>query len=191
VPNPDYDASHWWRYSEGVKDVLAETVPICMPDFSFIRLPVTRKRSSGTPVIQNHEDICCRSGVCRSAAGDPICARDVPVLGLDVDAAKVDLIKRAVKRSKASRILVLGLAYKPNVDDERESPSYVLMDLLNLRRAKVEYYDPYIPAIRQTREHSRWTGKKSVPWNREVIETFDVVLIATNHACVNYQELAD
>lgn len=65
------------------------------------------------------------------------------------------------------------------------------MDLLNLRRAKVEYYDPYIPAIRQTREHSRWTGKKSVPWNREVIETFDVVLIAANHACVNYQELAD
>jgi UDP-N-acetyl-D-glucosamine dehydrogenase len=45
--------------------------------------------------------------------------------------------------------------------------------------------------IKQTREHSHWAGKKSVLWNREVIETFDVVLIATNHACVNYQELAD
>ena len=103
----------------------------------------------------------------------------------------VDALNAGNKAVKGSRILILGLAYKPNVDDERESPSYVLMDLLNLRGAKVEYYDPYIPAIKSTREHSRWTSKKSVLWNREVIETFDVVLIATNHACVNYQELAD
>jgi len=103
----------------------------------------------------------------------------------------VDALNARDKAVKGSRILILGLAYKPNVDDERESPSYVLMDLLNERGAKVEYYDPYIPAIKQTREHSHWTGKKSVVWNREVIGTFDVVLIATNHACVNYQELAD
>jgi UDP-N-acetyl-D-glucosamine dehydrogenase len=103
----------------------------------------------------------------------------------------VDALNARNKAVKGSRILILGLAYKPNVDDERESPSYVLMDLLNERGAKVEYYDPYIPAIKQTREHSHWAGKKSVLWNREVIETFDVVLIATNHACVNYQELAD
>ena len=103
----------------------------------------------------------------------------------------VDALNAGNKSVNGSRVLILGLAYKPNVDDERESPSYVLMDLLNLRGAKVEYYDPYIPAIKPTREHSRWTNKKSVPWNGEVIETFDVVLIATNHACVNYQELAD
>jgi UDP-N-acetyl-D-glucosamine dehydrogenase len=103
----------------------------------------------------------------------------------------VDALNAGNKAVNGSRVLILGLAYKPNVDDERESPSYVLMDLLNERGAKVEYYDPYIPAIKPTREHSRWTSKKSVPWNREVIETFDVVLIATNHACVNYQELAD
>ena len=103
----------------------------------------------------------------------------------------VDALNARNKAVKGSRILILGLAYKPNVDDERESPSYVLMDLLNERGAKVEYYDPYIPAIKQTREHSHWAGKKSVLWNREVIETFDVVLIATNHACVNYQEVAD
>ena len=103
----------------------------------------------------------------------------------------VDALNAGNKSVNGSRVLILGLAYKPNVDDERESPSYVLMDLLNLRGAKVEYYDPYIPAIKPTREHSRWMNKKSVPWNGEVIETFDVVLIATNHACVNYQELAD
>jgi UDP-N-acetyl-D-glucosamine dehydrogenase len=90
-----------------------------------------------------------------------------------------------------SRVLILGLAYKPNVDDERESPSYVLMDLLSQRGAELEYYDPYVPVIKPTREHSHWAGKKSVEWDRATIESFDLVLIATNHNCVNYQDLAD
>jgi UDP-N-acetyl-D-glucosamine dehydrogenase len=95
------------------------------------------------------------------------------------------------KPLNGTRILVLGLAYKPNVDDERESPSYVLMDLLSERGATVEYHDPYVPMIRPTREHSRWAGKESVPWDEATLQGFDLVLIATNHACVNYQELAD
>ena len=95
------------------------------------------------------------------------------------------------KSLNGSRILVLGLAYKPNVDDERESPSYVLMDLLSERGAELEYYDPYVPVIKPTREHSHWAGKKSVDWNRATIENFDLALIATNHSCVNYQDLAD
>jgi UDP-N-acetyl-D-glucosamine dehydrogenase len=95
------------------------------------------------------------------------------------------------KALNGSRILVLGLAYKPNVDDERESPSYVLMDLLSERGAEVEYHDPYAPIIKPTREHSRWAGKESISWERERIASFDVVVIATNHASVNYQELAD
>jgi UDP-N-acetyl-D-glucosamine dehydrogenase len=90
-----------------------------------------------------------------------------------------------------SKILVVGLAYKPNVDDERESPSYVLMDLLSDRGAELEYYDPYVPMIKSTREHSHWAGTKSVKWDRATIESFDLVLVATNHSCVNYQELAD
>lgn len=95
------------------------------------------------------------------------------------------------KPLKGSRILVLGLAYKPNVDDERESPSYVLMDLLSERGARLEYHDPYVPAIKLTREHSHWAGKKSAAWTKEVIEGFDLVLIATNHACIHYRELAE
>jgi UDP-N-acetyl-D-glucosamine dehydrogenase len=95
------------------------------------------------------------------------------------------------KAVKGSRVLILGLAYKPNVDDERESPSYVLMDLLSERGAELEYYDPYLPAIKPTREHSHWAGKKSVEWDRATIQRFDLVLIATNHSCVKYQELAD
>jgi UDP-N-acetyl-D-glucosamine dehydrogenase len=95
------------------------------------------------------------------------------------------------KAIKGSRILILGLAYKPNVDDERESPSYVLLEMLHHRGAEVAYYDPYVPVIRATREHSSWAGTQSVNWNRETLQSFDVVVIATNHQSVNYQEVAD
>lgn len=94
------------------------------------------------------------------------------------------------KPVNGSRILVLGLAYKPNVDDDRESPSYVLMDLLAKRGAKVSYHDPYVPVIKLTREHPHWAGTNSVPWSRESVSAFDLVLIATNHASVNYGQLA-
>lgn len=101
-----------------------------------------------------------------------------------------DALNEQHKAVNGSRILVLGLAYKPNVDDERESPSYVLLEKLQARGAKVAYYDPYVPVIRPTREHAKWTGTKSVEWSRETIASFDLVLISTNHASVNYQELA-
>jgi UDP-N-acetyl-D-glucosamine dehydrogenase len=101
-----------------------------------------------------------------------------------------DALNYHQKSVKGSKVLILGLAYKPNVDDERESPSYVLMELLSERGAEVEYHDPYVPVVKPTREHSRFAGNKSVPWERKVVESFDLVLIATNHACVNYHELA-
>jgi UDP-N-acetyl-D-glucosamine dehydrogenase len=93
------------------------------------------------------------------------------------------------KAIKGSRILIVGLAYKPNVDDERESPSYALMSLLSERGAEVDYYDPYVPVIKPTREHSHFAGKKSVGWKQTAISSFDLVVIATNHSCVNYTEL--
>src|SRR5438067_2921165 len=75
-----------------------------------------------------------------------------------------DALNERGKSVNGSRILVLGLAYKPDVDDERESPSYILMSLLAERGAKIEYYDPYVPVIRPTREHPQWAGKKSIEW---------------------------
>ncbi len=102
-----------------------------------------------------------------------------------------DALNDRRKAIKGSSVLVLGLAYKPNVDDERESPSYVLMEILKERGANVSYYDPYVPVIKPTREHAHWAGTKSVSWNKQTVTAFDLVLIATNHACVNYQELAD
>ena len=95
------------------------------------------------------------------------------------------------KSVKGSKILIIGLAYKADVDDERESPSYVLMEMLKHRGAQVAYYDPYVPVIRPTREHPHWAGVKSVSWDRRTIESYDLVLIATKHSCINYRELAD
>lgn len=95
------------------------------------------------------------------------------------------------KAVNGSRVLVVGLAYKPDVDDERESPSYTLMELLKERGAEVAYYDPYVPVIRPTREHAHWAGTRSAEWNRQTIEGFDAAIIATNHQAVNYQEFAD
>jgi UDP-N-acetyl-D-glucosamine dehydrogenase len=95
------------------------------------------------------------------------------------------------KSIRGSRILVLGLAYKPNVDDERESPSYVLMEMLKNRGASVAYHDPYVPVIKPTREHPHWAGTKSVAWDAATIGGFDLVLLATNHACVDYRQLAE
>ena len=97
------------------------------------------------------------------------------------------------KRRKAvngSRILIVGLAYKPNVDDDRESPSYVLLDLFKEQGAEMSYYDPYVPVIRVTREHPHWAGTRSVEWTQSSISSFDAVVIATNHKDVDYAELA-
>jgi UDP-N-acetyl-D-glucosamine dehydrogenase len=94
------------------------------------------------------------------------------------------------KALNGAKVLVLGLAYKADVDDDRESPSYVLMTLLKARGAEVSYHDPYVPAIKLTREHPQWAGVKSVPWEAKTIQSFDVVLIATKHASVDYKGLA-
>jgi len=95
------------------------------------------------------------------------------------------------KPVNGSRVLVVGLAYKPNVDDERESPSYRLMGLLKERGAHVSYYDPFVPVIGMTREHAEWAGTRSVEWEESVVRSQDLVLVATAHACVDYQQLAD
>jgi len=95
------------------------------------------------------------------------------------------------KSVNGSRVLIVGLAYKPNVDDDRESPSYVLLDLLQKRGAQVAYYDPYVPIIRRTREHPHWEGTRSIAWNRESLESFDAVIIATHHQSIDCQQLAD
>jgi len=82
------------------------------------------------------------------------------------------------KPIKGSKILLLGLAYKADVDDDRESPSYILIEKLEGKGAKVDYHDPFVPVIRKTREHSHLAGRKSVP----IDASCDLVLISTAHA---------
>jgi UDP-N-acetyl-D-glucosamine dehydrogenase len=95
------------------------------------------------------------------------------------------------KSLKGAKVLLLGLAYKPDVDDLRESPTFALMDLLKEQGATVAYYDPHIPVIRPTREHSHWAGTRSVEWNQKTIAGFDLALISTAHRDVDYRQLAE
>ena len=103
----------------------------------------------------------------------------------------IEALNENCKSTKGSKILLLGLAYKANVDDMRESPTFVLMDMLKQRGADVSYYDPHIPVINPTREHGAWTGLKSVQWEESVISQYDAVLISTAHECVNYRQLTE
>jgi UDP-N-acetyl-D-glucosamine dehydrogenase len=82
---------------------------------------------------------------------------------------------RAVKGSK---VLILGLAYKANVDDCRESPSFFLMENLISKGADVEYHDPYVSVIPETREHAHLAGKQSVT----IEDKYDLILLSTDHA---------
>lgn len=95
------------------------------------------------------------------------------------------------KSLNGSRLLLIGLAYKPDVDDDRESPTYKLMQLYQNMGADVSYYDPYVPVIRPTREYPQFEGIKSVEWNKETVSDYDVVVISTNHSEINYDELAE
>lgn len=83
----------------------------------------------------------------------------------------------AGKPVKGARILILGLAYKANVDDDRESPTYRLMEKLEELGGEVSYNDPYIPVIRLTREHAKYAGRESDPISGD----YDLLLVATAH----------
>jgi UDP-N-acetyl-D-glucosamine dehydrogenase len=89
----------------------------------------------------------------------------------------MEVLNEQGKATKGARILILGLAYKPNVDDDRESPSYHLMQKLEELGAVVSYNDPYIPVIREKREFAQYVGRRSV----ELSNNFDLILISTPH----------
>ena len=102
-----------------------------------------------------------------------------------------DALNGQKKSINGSKVLVLGLAYKPNVDDDRESPSYILLEKLQAKGAAVAYYDPHVPVIPMTREHADWAGTQSIAWDQSELESYDTVVISTPHEAVDYQELAD
>lgn len=90
------------------------------------------------------------------------------------------------KALRDARILVLGAAYKKNVDDMRESPALRVMELLRDRHAGFDYHDPYVPEIPVTQEHPTLAGLRSVPLTAETLATYEAVVIATDHDSVDY-----
>jgi UDP-N-acetyl-D-glucosamine dehydrogenase len=93
------------------------------------------------------------------------------------------------KAARGSRILVLGLAYKPDVDDVRESPSFELIEKLIELGATVDYHDPHVPTTHRMRNYD--LHMKSISLNPDSVGSYDCVLIATNHSAYDWQWLAD
>ncbi len=91
----------------------------------------------------------------------------------------------------SARILILGLAYKKNVSDIRESPALELFELLSRRGADVAYHDPFVPVVPQTREYGHLAGRASVDLTPDAVASFDVVLVITDHDAVDYENLAE
>jgi len=106
------------------------------------------------------------------------------------DALGVALSARKKRSLNGARILMLGLAYKKNVDDTRESPALAIMRTLEARGAHVEYYDPWISEVPETREHSEFAGRKCVEWAPDTFkDRYDAALIVTDHDAVDYEGL--
>ena len=106
----------------------------------------------------------------------------------------VDKLARALDRRfgrglRDARILIIGVAYKKNVDDTRESPALKLIELIEARGANVDFYDPHVAVIPQTREHGRLAGRSSISWTHDRLRSYDAVVIATDHDAVDYCEL--
>jgi UDP-N-acetyl-D-glucosamine dehydrogenase len=91
----------------------------------------------------------------------------------------------------SARVLIVGLAYKSNVADVRESPTFKLIEQLEDRGADVEFHDPHVAIIPMTREHADYAGRTSIAITPESLGAVDVVLIATDHEAVDYAMIAD
>jgi UDP-N-acetyl-D-glucosamine dehydrogenase len=104
--------------------------------------------------------------------------------------AIAEALNRVEKSLKGSHVLVLGVAYKKDVDDTRESPSLKIMDLLARRGTRVDYNDPFVPELRHFR-HYDFSGIRSVELTPENLGTFDCVVITTDHSVYDYQMIVD
>jgi UDP-N-acetyl-D-glucosamine dehydrogenase len=106
-----------------------------------------------------------------------------------VDKLALALDRRFGRGLRDAEILVIGIAYKKNVDDTRESPALKLIELIEARGAKVDFYDPHVSMIPKTREHRDLAGRRGISWANERLRSFDAAVIATDHDAVDYAEL--
>ncbi|MCP5364639.1 MAG: nucleotide sugar dehydrogenase [Hyphomicrobiales bacterium] len=94
------------------------------------------------------------------------------------------------KGLKGANILVIGIAYKKNIDDVRESPGLAIIQRLEARGAHVVFHDPHVPVIPKTREHSRLAGRESQPLTAKTVTGTDMVLIITDHDSIDWDMIA-
>jgi len=94
------------------------------------------------------------------------------------------------KSLKGSKILILGVAYKKDVDDLRESPTLKIMEILQKRGADFDYNDPYFPHLHKMR-HYDFSHMKSVPLNPQTLGNYDAVVIATDHSSYDYAAIVE
>jgi UDP-N-acetyl-D-glucosamine dehydrogenase len=103
------------------------------------------------------------------------------------------LDRRQQRGLSGSRILILGLAYKKNVEDIRESPALRLIEMLEARGARVDFFDPYVAEIPPTREHAGLRGRRSISWSAvgapEALAGYHAGVIVTDHDEVDYATL--
>ena len=100
----------------------------------------------------------------------------------------MDALNNLGKPLKGSKVLVLGIAYKKNIDDMRESPSVEVMELLRSKGAEVHYSDPFFPSFPRMRRHS--FALHSVDLTPEAVAAFDAVVLATDHDAFEYDLIA-
>jgi len=100
------------------------------------------------------------------------------------------LNEKSARALSGAKILLIGMAYKKNVADIRESPAFSVMELLEQRKAEVSFHDPYVDAIPPTREHARYTGRRSVALTPEAVTGADAVVILTAHDTIDYDLIA-
>ncbi len=108
----------------------------------------------------------------------------------------VERVANVVDRRKGiglsnSKVLVIGVAYKKDVDDTRESPAFVIIELLKERGAAVDYYDPYVPVILKTRAHPNLAGMRSISLDPKSVASYDAVLIVTDHSEIDWSALVN
>jgi UDP-N-acetyl-D-glucosamine dehydrogenase len=108
-----------------------------------------------------------------------------------VEKAVALLSERAGRAIKGARVLIIGVAYKKNVDDTRESPALTIMELLEGRGATVAFHDPFLPEIPPTREHAQFAGRRSVPLTADALASTDIAIICTDHDAVDYRLLVE
>ena len=106
-----------------------------------------------------------------------------------VDSLAEALDRRQQRGLHGSRILILGMAYKKNVDDVRESPALRLMEMVEARGATADFFDPYVAEIPNMREHPALFGRRSIPWGAETLKSYHAAVIVTDHDNVDYESL--